>query len=155
MKKLTILFTGLILCSLLTVNAQVSFAPKVGLNFANLGGDITDNQIRLRTQPGGILNVGLNDMFSFQPGLLLSGKGTTFDYRDGDKDAITLNYLEIPVNGVLNIDLGSGNLQIYADPYMSFCLDANTNIYRMKIMKRNLLKLVHQTTTKLNLQISV
>ena len=124
MKKFTILFTGFILCSLLTVNAQVSFAPKVGLNFANLGGDITDNQVRLRTQLGGILNVGLNDMFSLQPGLLLSGKGTTFDYGDGDKDAITLNYLEIPVNGVLNIDLGSGKLQIYAGPYLSFCLDA-------------------------------
>jgi hypothetical protein len=124
MKKFIILFVGLILCSLLKVNAQVTFAPKVGVNFANLGGDLTDNQIRLRTQFGTILNVGVNEMFSFQPGLLLSGKGTTLDYGDGDKDAITLTYLEIPLNGILNIDLGTGKLQLFAGPYLGFCLDA-------------------------------
>ena len=124
MKKFTILFVSLILCSLLKVNAQVTFAPKVGVNFANFGGDVTDNQIRLRTQFGAILNIGINEMFSFQPGLMYSGKGTTFDLGDGDKDAITLEYLEVPLNGILNVDMGTGKLQIFAGPYLGYCVDA-------------------------------
>lgn len=124
MKKLTILLMSLILCSVLQTNAQVSFAPKVGINFTNMGGDVTDNQIRFRPQVGGILNLDLNEMFSFQPGLMYSGKGTTFDYGDGDKDAITLEYLEVPLNGVLNVDMGAGKLQIFAGPYLGYCVDA-------------------------------
>jgi hypothetical protein len=124
MKKLTILLMSFILCSVLQTNAQVSFAPRIGLNFANMGGDVTDNQVRFRPQVGGILNLDLNEMFSFQPGLMYSGKGTTFDYGDGDKDAITLEYLEVPLNGVLNVEMGTGKLQIYAGPYLGYCVDA-------------------------------
>jgi len=112
------------LCAVLQTNAQMSFAPKVGLNLANLGGDVTDNQIRFRPQVGGILNLDLNEMFSFQPGLMYSGKGTTFDFGDGDKDAITLEYLEVPLNGVLNVDMGTGKLQIFAGPYLGYCVNA-------------------------------
>lgn len=119
-----ILLTSLILCFVLQTNAQVSFAPKIGLNLANMGGDITDNQVRFRPQVGGIVNLDLNEMFSFQPGLMYSGKGTTFDYGDGDKDAITLEYLEVPLNGVLNVDMGTGKLQIFAGPYMGYCVSA-------------------------------
>jgi len=104
--------------------AKVSFAPKVGLNLANLGGNVTDNQIRLRTQIGGILNLDLNEMFSFQPGLLYSGKGTTFNFGEGYKEAITLEYIEVPLNGILNVDIGTGKLQIFAGPYLGYCVNA-------------------------------
>lgn len=89
-----------------------------------MGGDVTDNQIRLRTQLGGILDVGVNEMFSFQPGLLYSGKGTTLDYGDGDHDAVTLEYIEIPLNGILSVDMGMGKLQLFAGPSLGFCLSA-------------------------------
>ena len=119
-----ILLTSLILYPVLQTNAQVSFAPKVGVNLTNMGGDVTDNQIRFRPQIGGILNLDLNEMFSFQPGLMYSGKGATFDFGDGDKDAITLDYLEVPLNGVLNIDMGTGKLQLFVGPYLGYCIDA-------------------------------
>jgi len=119
-KNLTFLFLILIAT---TVNGQVTFATKVGYNVANINGDITDNQSRLRIQIGGIINADINEMFSFQPGILLNGKGTTFDWGDDDKDAITLNYLEVPLNGVLNLELGTGKLQIFAGPYLGLCLN--------------------------------
>ncbi len=124
MKKLTILLMSFVFCSLLQTNAQVSFAPKIGLNFSNVGGDVTDNQIRFRPQLGGILNYDLNEMFSVQPGLMYSGKGTTIDYGDGDKDALTLEYLEVPLNGVMSVDVGTGKLQIFAGPYLGYCINA-------------------------------
>lgn len=125
MKKTIILIMSLFLLALLKSNAQVSFAPKVGFNLANLTGDTEDNEVRLRTQIGFILNTDVNEMVSFQSGLNYSGKGVTLDWGDGDKDAITLTYLEVPVNFVLNFELGSGKFQIYAGSYFSFCLGGN------------------------------
>lgn len=124
--KTKILFISII--AFLSMNAfsqQVSIAPKVGLNIANFAGDVYDNTTRLRTQIGGILNVGMNDNISIQPGLLLSGKGCTLDLGDDDKDAITLDYLEVPFTGVLKLELNSAedlDFQIFAGPYLGFCI---------------------------------
>lgn len=124
MKKFTILFVEILMFSITTVNAQLSVAPKLGINFANLGGDLEDNKIRLRGQIGGIVNYEINDMFSVQPGLLLSGKGTTLKYDSDDNDAIALTYLEIPLNGLINIETDAGMVQVFAGPYLAFCIDA-------------------------------
>ncbi|MFC2087016.1 porin family protein [Bacteroidota bacterium] len=105
-----------------TVNSQVSISPKFGFNVSNFIGDYTDSKARLKVQIGAIFNFKVNDSFFFQPGILYTGKGCTFDYGYGDKDAYTLNYLEFPINGVLNLELGTGNLQLFTGPYLGICL---------------------------------
>lgn len=124
MKKFTVLFAGVLMFSVLTVNAQLSVAPKIGLNFANLGGDIDDNKMRIRAQIGGIVNYEIDEMFSVHSGLLLTGKGATLKYDGDDKDAIALTYLEIPINGAINLETEIGVLQLYAGPYLAFCINA-------------------------------
>ncbi len=122
MKKYSFLLVILILCSFIRVNAQVSFAPKVGINLSNLGGDATDTQFRLRPQLGGIVEFKIDEMFSFQPGVMYSGKGASGE--DNNEIAITLDYLEVPLNGVLNFDMGTGRFQLFAGPYLGYCLSA-------------------------------
>jgi len=118
-----ILISVFLLLALFKSNGQISLAPKVGFNLSNFSGDVTDNEMRLRLQAGCALNAEVNELFAFQPGLIFNGKGTTFDWSDNDKDAVVLNYLEIPLNGLLNFQLSSGKFQIFAGPYLGICLN--------------------------------
>ncbi len=104
------------------LSAQISFAPRLGFNFSHLTGDTEDNTSRLRVHVGCILNADINKMISFQPGINISGKGATFVWDDEDKDAVTLTYLEVPLNCVLNSELNPGKVQIFAGPYIGICL---------------------------------
>ncbi|WP_353139531.1 porin family protein, partial [Pseudopedobacter sp.] len=63
--------------------------------------------------------------FSFQPGLSFQGKGYKVDVEDEGisfTDKVNLGYLEIPLNAVLHLPAGDGNVFIGAGPYASFGL---------------------------------
>ena len=104
---------------------QVSLGPQIGINFSNFSGDIEHSKFRVRTQFGGLLNFDIGNILSIQPGLLITGKGATLDMGEDDKDAITVTYLEIPVDLTFNFATESGKFQIIAGPYLAFSLNAN------------------------------
>ena len=104
--------------------AQITFAPRVGLNMANVGGDDTDdNKMKMGMQIGAIVNYGFSDALSLQTGLLFSQKGTKIDAKVySDPIKITVNYLEIPINAVYGLELGGNTLQFLAGPYIGIGL---------------------------------
>lgn len=117
MKKLVIIFLGVVFG--LQVNAQLTFGPRAGLNLASIVGDNEDAKMKIGFQVGGAANYEISDMFSLQPGLLLSMKGVTDDLdEDEGKSSMSLGYLEIPVNAVANFS----GFQVFAGPYVGLGL---------------------------------
>ncbi len=102
------------------IKAQFSLAPQFGINFAKLGGDLTNARYIPKLRYGLIANIPTNKYFSVQTGALFTGKGTTLYFDETDKDAFILNYVEFPLNGVLNAELEIGTLQFYFGPYLAF-----------------------------------
>lgn len=104
--------------------AQITFAPRVGLNMANVGGDDTDdNKMKMGMQIGAIVNYGFSDAISLQTGLLFSQKGTKIDAEGySDPIIVNVNYLEIPINAVYGLELGGNTLQFLAGPYVGIGL---------------------------------
>ena len=115
---------------LLNVNAQKSSAIlKGGINLANVSitdnGRIDDAKTLTSFQVGIIGDISLAEFLAFQPGLLLTGKGTKT--QDGDpSDAnyfkATTNplYIEIPMNLVFKFGSGDGpNFFAGAGPYLA------------------------------------
>ncbi len=136
-----VIFSALLLLFVETIQAQVSIAPKIGLSYSKLGGDYTNSKYMPGAFFGGMLNFRIHEFYSFQNGLLLSGKGTTLRYSEQDDDEIIITYLEIPLNGMLTIHAGSGLLQFFAGPYIGFAIngryqyleDENNFVEKMRI----------------------
>lgn len=119
MKKI---FLGLIALTFLAVatQAQVTFAPRVGFNMANIGGDNADDfKMKSGMQIGAVANIGFSDALSLQPALLFSQKGTKEDWDDATIK-MSLNYLELPINVVYGLNLGGNQLQFFAGPYLGY-----------------------------------
>lgn len=104
--------------------AQITFAPRVGLNMANIGGDETDDyKMKIGMQIGLVTDIAFSDAISLQTGLLFSQKGTKIDDDAfSDPIKINVNYLEIPINAVYGLDLGGNTLQFLAGPYVGIGL---------------------------------
>ncbi|MDO7171824.1 porin family protein [Mariniflexile sp. AS56] len=118
MKKV-LLVVAIAVLGLANVNAQeIKFGAKGGLNFATISGDNTE-----ATEPVTAFNFGLvaeipiNEKFSFQPELMYSGQGYSFD-----SDAlVALNYLNMPLMGKYYVTKG---LSVEAGPQIGFLLSA-------------------------------
>jgi hypothetical protein len=107
----------------LNINAQVSFAPKIGLSYSKLSGDLTNARYMPGAFFGGIVNYKASGKYSFQSGVLLTGKGSTLYYDEDDSDAIVITYFEIPLNNQLTAEVGSGIMQFFAGPYLAFAIN--------------------------------
>jgi hypothetical protein len=106
--------------------AQFSIGVKGGFNFANVGGDAEDTDMRTSIHLGGYLNYKLSDQLSFQPELLYSSVGYKMsesntevifgdEYTEKGKLTAKYNYLSIPL--MLQYKIGPVNLQ--AGPQVS------------------------------------
>ena len=114
MKKFMILAAGTMMISSAAF-AQISIAPEAGLNLSNVwlhdtrgnNDDQSSGDPKLGLKIGGLVDIGITRVFSFQPGLYFSQKG----YRLGEYETngvvltradasrrVTLNYLELPLN---------------------------------------------------------
>jgi hypothetical protein len=135
MKK--ILLTATLLLSTILSFSQTKFGIKGGLNFANMevkGNDYEDIPVspssRTSFHIGGFAEIGMGSTFVFQPGLLLSGKGSRIDYSAKENgysasiDAtLALLYLELPLNFVAKFDAGKGKFLLGAGPYAGYAID--------------------------------
>jgi len=125
MKK-TILLAALFVATI-TAFAQTTttFGIKAGVNFSKLtysgGGFSVSSQSLTGFHIGGVVDVGINDNFSFQPGLLFSTKGGKSE-SDGDAGKTTLNYLEVPINFIYKVPAGDGKVFFGAGPYIGYGL---------------------------------
>jgi hypothetical protein len=113
------------------LQAQTQFGVKAGVNFANVNIEASGISISPSSQTSfhitGFADIKLNDKFSFQPGLSFQGKGYKLDMSESEAGQsvsieATANYayLEVPLNAVLYLPLGNGNLFLGAGPYAAF-----------------------------------
>lgn len=106
---------------LVSAEAQgIKFGVKGGLNFATISGDNTDGSDLVTGLHFGVLaEIPISEKFSFQPELMYSGQGTSFnDY------ATDLSYLNIPLMGKYYLTKG---LSLEAGPQLGFLLSAKTD----------------------------
>jgi hypothetical protein len=97
---------------------DLDLGVKVGVNLATLTGDNESPDRRTGFIGGGHLTISLaNSMFYFQPELLYSMKGVTFD----NNDTLALDYIDLPFLVGLHFDTGgSVTPRIFAGPQASF-----------------------------------
>jgi hypothetical protein len=143
-KKCIFLIVVFVFFSGATLNAQVSVAPKIGLSYTKLSGDLNYTRYMPSAFVGGMLNVDFQGIFSMQSGLLVSGKGTTLYYDEADQDAMVISYFEVPLNFILAAETGSSRIQFFAGPYMAFVGNA---MYKYLADEDNLKEKIHVGTS--------
>ncbi len=106
--------------------AQLSLGVKAGANMANLT-NVDDSKMLLAFNLGATVDYQLADRFSFETGLILSGKGAKYESSSNEggvevKATGKFNpiYLEIPLNGKYHFNLGSTKMYLAAGPYLAF-----------------------------------
>ncbi|WMI67163.1 porin family protein [Mangrovimonas sp. YM274] len=101
MKKL-LLCAAVAVFGFSNVNAQdFNFGVKAGVNFATLGGDIEENDMKVGFHVGGVAEFMFNEKMGIQGELLYSTQGTKFEYSEqgfSEEETWKLNYINIPVS---------------------------------------------------------
>jgi hypothetical protein len=130
MQKRTFLLFVLLLSVFTQISAQVSVAPKVGLNLAQFVGEHNDMDPQRITLPqfGCLVNIDLHKNFALQPSIIYSKKGEKMKSYEGTPGKYYFSYLEMPVNAVYAIPIGQTKLQLFAGPYLGYCLKATLEV---------------------------
>ncbi len=139
MKKGLKLIALVVLVSIVSQSiAQTKFGIKGGVNLANMAfkdmGDMT-KKMAPSFHLGGIVQIGVTESFCIEPGLFLSGKGCKMETSATNsgvtitgKSSILPMYLEIPLNAMYKMDLGSAKLEVFAGPYFGFGVAGKTKV---------------------------
>lgn len=108
------------------VNAQeIKFGAKGGLNFASISGNNSTGSDMVTSFNFGVLSeISISDKFSFQPELMYSGQGYSFN-----DNTIALSYLNIPLMGKYYLTKG---LSIEAGPQIGYLLSAKNESTNVK-----------------------
>lgn len=119
------------LFSLFTVFAHAQYiGVKAGLNLSNLNIDGVDNDhMRFGVHGGAYLNLPIGEAFAIQPEVLFSTKGSTAKYNIDaldiqGKNTFKLNYLDIPIMGVINVGEAA---EIQFGPYIGFLMSSSAS----------------------------
>ena len=110
--------------------AQVKYGVKAGLNLANinekssLGSDNDGKTSKIGFHFGGTAEFPASEAVSVQTGLLFSSKGYKVSYL-GVSGSMNVNYLEIPINTIYKIEIGSSKLCLSAGPYLGYAVSGN------------------------------
>lgn len=99
--------------------SQVSWNAKVGMNMSNISEMEGDMKIGYNLGVG--MEYAFTDMWSIQPSLLFSAKGTKYDL--GSEGDITVNplYLELPIMAAARFAISDNmNIVVSAGPYFAF-----------------------------------
>ncbi|WP_337968724.1 porin family protein [uncultured Flavobacterium sp.] len=125
MKKM-LLLAVLTVLGFTNVNAQkIHFGAKGGLNFANISGDNTKGIDVVTSFNFGILSeIPISDKFSFQPELMYSGQGYSFN-----DNTVALSYLNVPLMGKYYLTKG---FSVEAGPQIGFLLAAKNEKVNVK-----------------------
>ena len=125
MKKFLLLAVVTVL-GFANVNAQeIKFGAKGGLNFASVTGDNTKGiDVVTSFNFGVVSEIPVSEKFSFQPELMYSGQGYSFN-----DNTIELSYLNIPLMGKYYLTKG---LSVEAGPQVGFLLAAKNEKTNVK-----------------------
>ncbi|PTM09937.1 MAG: PorT family protein [Bacteroidetes bacterium] len=124
MKKL-ILLVAIALIGFNVTAQGVDFGVKAGANFANIGGDETDDYgSRTSFHFGVTAGIAVSDNFSVQPELVYSSQGATFDFEGIDGD-VQLNYLNLPIMAQFQVADG---FSVEVGPQFGFLMSANLKV---------------------------
>ena len=103
--------------------SQISWNAKVGMNMSNLTG-LEENSMKVGFNVGVGMEYQFTEMWSIQPSLLFSTKGTKQDFsEDGYKDEYTYNpmYLELPIMAAARFAIADNqNIVVKAGPYLAY-----------------------------------
>jgi hypothetical protein len=117
MKKILLVAVFTVLGFANVTAQEIKFGAKGGLNFATISGDNTKGIDLVTSFNFGVLSeIPISDKFSFQPELMYSGQGYSFN-----DNTIALNYLNIPLMGKYYLTKG---FSIEAGPQLGFLLSA-------------------------------
>jgi hypothetical protein len=142
MKKIMILAAGFAVLASPAI-AQISFAPEVGLNLANMHTkykDLSgaeqkmDDGIKLGVKLGANVNIPVCNNVTIQPGLFYSIKGVKIEedasygtYTGTEKNNVTLHYIDIPVNiQYMFNDPDEGRFFIGVGPYLGIAISGKS-----------------------------
>ncbi|TCD11109.1 PorT family protein [Pedobacter frigidisoli] len=111
------------------VKAGVTF-PKINTSneaIASDGGGISESKIYTSFYFGATVDVPISKAILFQPGFSVTGKGAKASYvynlpNTATSGKIRLTYLEIPLNVLVNIPAGKGNVFVGLGPYVAYAL---------------------------------
>ncbi|RKR09269.1 outer membrane protein with beta-barrel domain [Flavobacterium sp. 90] len=125
MKKI-LLLAVLTVLGFTNVNAQkIKFGVKGGLNFANISGDNTKDADLVTSFNFGVLSeIPISEKFSFQPELMYSGQGYSFN-----DNTVALSYLNVPLMGKYYLTKG---FSVEAGPQIGFLLAAKNEKINVK-----------------------
>ncbi|MBI9071662.1 MAG: PorT family protein [Melioribacteraceae bacterium] len=116
---------------------NVTFGFNGGVNLANVSGDdVDDADSKYGFSAGAFLNVKLSRVFSLRPEIYYASKGFSLEeneyYADADysydlsaESEISLNYLEVPILGVISINK---NMNLFAGPYVDYFLSGDAEV---------------------------
>ena len=135
MKKYVILVLLIfVTVQLLAYDVQAK-GVKGGVNFSTVSGDYDENmESKAGLILGGFMTYEINDQFSFQPEIYFTMKGAKneWEYSYGDEyekseETLKLNYLEIPLLGVMNIPVeASFAPKVFFGPALGINLSATS-----------------------------
>ena len=120
MKKILVLAVVTVLGFTNVTAQKIKFGAKGGINIANIKGDNTSS-----LDPVAAFNLGLmaeipiSQKFSFQPEVMFSGQGYSFEGSDGN--IVALNYLNVPLMAKYYVLKG---LSLEAGPQIGYLLSA-------------------------------
>ena len=130
MKKL--LLIGAIMCLTQIAFSQTRFGIRGGLNLSNvkidvtyMGQSVSQTGTSVATfHIGGMADVPISEHFSFQPSLLLNGKGSNFKDSSGGTSKIRPYYLELPLLLIAKTTLPNTNVSVFggAGPSVAYGL---------------------------------
>lgn len=110
-------------------DSPLSLGPKLGLNYSDLTGDVSDEVgSKLGFAGGAFLAYAFGDWFTLQPEVLYSQKGgtATWEVRGEERtETVSLDYIEIPVLAVLTIPTQSRwTPKFFVGPAFGFLISA-------------------------------
>lgn len=110
-------------CNMLTMaqDSKVSWNAKAGLNLSNwTSADVQGNNAKLGFKVGVGMEYAFNNIWSLQPSLFLSTKGTKYS-ESGLKVTVNQMYLDLPVYVQARVHIeGETNLLFSAGPYIAY-----------------------------------
>lgn len=111
--------------------SQVSWNAKVGMNMNNIT-DMEDSDMKIGYTLGVGMDYAFTDMWSIQPSLMFSSKGTKVSFEeDGDKYKESYNplYLELPVLAAAKFSISdNAKIVVNAGPYFAFGVGGKASV---------------------------
>ena len=137
LKTFTLIFA--LVLTVNTVQAQINFGVRAGVNLANqtfeFGSFSIEPDARVGLTLGVLANIGITEAFSIQPELNFIQKGskTKEDLANFQEEQIIIfNYLEIPVLAKYTFASDAVDLSLLAGPSLGFGLSGSIEVAGVK-----------------------